>query len=76
MPISIGHLSKTYVIIQNDGPTAQQSKLGYLLSGSLSLSTSQPTTTKLLHIVIIPKEVREPTMEQFWLLKTTETLRR
>ena len=61
-------------IIRGDGPTAQQSKLGYLLSGPLSLSTSQPTTTNMSHIAIIPKEVSKPTTEQFWLLETAGTL--
>lgn len=51
-------------VIRGDGPTAVQSKLGYLLSGPLS-SCSQNSTASLFHVSMLSiKEV--PNMERFW----------
>jgi len=52
-------------IIRGDGPIAQESRLGYLLSGPLPHSLSQSATSILLQIssTVQPKQ---PNLETFW----------
>ena len=59
-------------ISRGDGPIAQESKLGYLLSGPLPYSLSQAATSILLQMtsVIIPEE---PNLENFWFIESVGT---
>ena len=52
-------------IIRGKGPTAQRSKLGYLLSGPLPTTLSEATSSALLQITstMITDEPREPDIE-------------
>ena len=52
-------------IIRGDGPTAQQSKLGYLLSGPMPHCTTQ-LLTSLLQLTILADQNQEPNLEQLW----------
>ena len=58
-------------IVRGDGPTAQQSRLGYLLSGPLPDSLSGSTSTALLRITsaIPSEEPLLPNLEKFWSVK-------
>ena len=51
-------------VIRGNGPTAVQSKLGYLLSGPLDTSTSEKTVTSMFHVAVQPSPI--PDLEQFW----------
>ena len=55
-------------IVRGDGPTAQQSKLGYLLSGPLPNILSSSTSSALLQITsAMPSEdPLLPNLEKFW----------
>ena len=55
-------------IIRSKGPTAQRSKLGYLLSGSLPGVLSDSTSSALLQIMseVPTSEPPLPNMEKFW----------
>ena len=53
-------------IVRGDGPTAQQSKLGYLLSGPLPCPVHQSTSSILLQITSTVTKPDEPNLEQFW----------
>ena len=53
-------------IIHGDGPTAQQSKLGYLLSGPM---LQQSSTVSALHISTLPPDIKEPSLEVLWSLE-------
>ena len=55
-------------IVRGEGPTAQESKLGYLLSGPLSSSLSQTATSILLQMTRVTSE--EPNLESFWSIKS------
>ena len=58
-------------VIRGDGPTAVQSKLGYLLSGPLS-THPQSATASLFHVSMLSiKEV--PNIEQFWNVEAAGT---
>ena len=60
-------------IIRGDGPTAVQSKLGYLLSGPLQLSSQSQEITNTFHISVnLPG--MEHSIEQFWSIESTGTL--
>ena len=54
-------------IVRGDGPTAQQSKLGFLLSGPLSHPVSQYNTTASLHVATMTiATTEEPNLDRFW----------
>ena len=58
-------------IIRGDGPTAVQSKLGYLLSGPVS-TYPQSSTAGLFHVSMLSiNEV--PNIEQFWNVEAAGT---
>ena len=59
-------------IIRGDGPIAQESKLGYLLSGPLSYSLPQAATSILLQTTstVTPEE---PNLENFWSIESVGT---
>ena len=58
-------------VVRGDGPTAVQSKLGYLLSGPLS-TCPQSATADLFHVSMLSiKEV--PNIEQFWKVEAAGT---
>lgn len=52
-------------VIRGKGPTAVASKLGYLLSGSLSRAYSQTSTASFFH-VSVQSSVETTSLEQFW----------
>ena len=59
-------------IIRGDGPTAQESKLGYPLSGPLPYSLPQAITSILLQMTsaVTPEE---PNLENFWSIESVGT---
>ena len=59
-------------IIRGDGPTAQDSKLGYPLSGPLPYSLPQAITSILLQMTsaVTPEE---PNLENFWSIESVGT---
>ena len=59
-------------IVRGDGPTAQQSKLGYLLSGPTQPVTPQCTTTSF-HVAVMKLSV-DSDPNQFWSLEETGTV--
>ena len=61
-----------FTIIRGDGPTAQESKLGYLLSGPLPHCLSQSAASILLQITssVAPEE---PNLEKFWSVESIGT---
>ena len=62
-------------VIRGNGPTAVQSKLGYLLSGPLSLQKSCREATNVFHITINPHADHDNhTIEKFWAIESTGTL--
>jgi hypothetical protein len=56
-------------IIRGKGPTAVQSRLGYLLSGPMSNSTGYTTSASMLNILIQHKN-EEYDLERFWKLES------
>ena len=61
-------------IIRGKGPTAQQSKLGYLLSGPLPIPMSAAISTALLQITsMIADEPKEPDIERLWSIEAVGT---
>ena len=58
-------------IIRGNGPTAMNSKLGYLLSGPLPVAKSQSEITSTFHIGITDDVTCD--LEKFWTLETTGT---
>ena len=61
-------------IVRGDGPTAVQSKLGYLLSGPLAIQSSSDTITNM-HIGIHDDlENTDQTLEKFWAIESSGTL--
>ena len=56
-------------IVRGNGPTAQKSKLGYLLSGPLPYPVNQSTSSILLQITWALTKPEEPNLEQFWSIK-------
>ena len=62
-------------VIRGNGPTAVQSKLGYLLSGPLHLPSSYCEATNISHVnVNCHSEDNCNTMERFWAIESTGTL--
>ena len=62
-------------VIRGNGPTAVESKLGYLLSGPLSLPKSCQETTNVFHITINSHTDHDnQTIEKFWAIESTGTL--
>ena len=59
-------------IIRGDGPVAQKSNLGYLLSGPLPYSLPQTTTSIFLQMTstVTPEE---PNLENFWTVESVGT---
>ena len=62
-------------IVRGDGPTAQQSKLGYLLSGPIHQVIPHCATTNAFHIAVINLSVEDPDPQQFWSLEETGTVK-
>ena len=60
-------------VVRGDGPTAVQSKLGYLLSGPLYLPKSCYEATNVLHISVNSLN-EEQMIEKFWAIESTRTL--
>ena len=61
-------------IVRGDSPTAQQSKLGYLLSGPIHQATLQRTTANAFHIAVMNLSIEDPNPQQFWSLEETGTV--
>ena len=61
--------------IRGKGPTAQWSKLGYLLSGPLPTTLSEAISSALLQITstMITDEPREPDIERLWSIEAVGT---
>ena len=57
-------------IIRGNGPTAQQSQLGYLLSGPLPLSSTQLPMSILLQFTTTPEEID---LQQLWSIEASGT---
>ena len=62
-------------IVRGQGPIAQQSKLGYLLSGPLPSAISEETSSALLQItsVITIDEPKSPDLHNFWSVEAVGT---
>ena len=60
-------------IVRGDGPTAQQSKLGYLLSGPIYQVPPQCFTTNGFHVAVMKLTVEDPNYQQFWSLEEAGT---
>ena len=61
-------------IVRGEGPTAQQSKLGFLLSGPLSHPVSQYSTTASLHVATMTiATTEEPNLDRFWSVEEAST---
>ena len=60
-------------IIRGDGPTAQQSKLGYLLSGPMPHLTTQLSTSILLQLTTMTDQNQEPNLEHLWSVEAITT---
>ena len=56
-------------IIRGNGPTAMQSKLGYLLSGPIKLPAGERTPTNILNVMIFYYE-EDQQLEKFWSLES------
>ena len=63
-------------IIRGEGPTAQQSKLGYLLSGPLPGTPSHTMSSALLQItsVMATQVSKVPNLENFWSVEAVGTV--
>ena len=55
-------------VIRGDGPTAVQSKIGYLLSGLLPTPTTETATDCIMNIITSPPDMYD--LERFWKLET------
>ena len=55
-------------VIRGDGPTAVQSKIGYLLSGPLPTPTTETSTDCIMNIITSPPDMYD--LEHFWKLDT------
>jgi len=60
-------------IVRGDGPTAQQSKLGYLLSGPVPSSPQEAPSSILLQLASTVISPTEPDLEQFWSIEAVGT---
>ena len=61
-------------IVRGDGPTAVQSKLGYLLSGPLALSSPSKMVTSMYIGIHNDPENDDQTLERFWEIESSGTL--
>ena len=61
-------------IVRGDGPTAVQSKLGYLLSGPLALSSPSNMVTSMHIGIHNDPENDDQTLERFWEIESSGTL--
>ena len=61
--------------MRGQGPTAQQSKLGYLLSGPLPSAISEETSSALLQItsVMTIDKLKSPDLHNFWSVEAVGT---
>ena len=57
-------------VVRGDGPTAVQSKIGYLLSGPFSTVTSDTATDYIMNVVTSPPDTHD--LESFWKLESRE----
>ena len=55
-------------VIRGEGPTAVQSKIGYLLSGPLPTPTTDTATDCIMNIITSPPDMYD--LERFWKLET------
>ena len=60
-------------IVRGDGPTAQQSKLGYLLSGPLPSPLPELSSSVLLQLTSEITAPATPDLEQFWSVEAIGT---
>jgi len=60
-------------IVRGEGPTAQQSKLGYLLSGPVLSSPQEISSSILLQLTSTIATLKEPDLEQFWSIEAIST---
>ena len=60
-------------IVRGEGPTAQQSKLGYLLSGPVLSSLHCASSSILLQLTSTTATPHEPDLEQFWSVEAIGT---
>ena len=60
-------------IVRGDGPTAVQSKLGYLLSGPLTHSAPSHTATSMHISIHSEHENEDQTLERFWAIESSGT---
>ena len=60
-------------IVRGEGPTAQQSKLGYLLSGPVPSSLQEASSSILLQLTSTTTTPKEPDLEQFWSVEAIGT---
>ena len=60
-------------VVRGNGPTAVQSRLGYLLSGPLPLL--QPVEAASLHVSILSCTTTDVTQSRFWNVESTGTTR-
>ena len=56
-------------VFRGDGPTAVQSKIGYLLSGPLPTSTTDTATDCIMNIITPPRDTYD--LERFWKLESS-----
>ena len=61
-------------IVRGNGPTTVQSKLGYLLSGPLALSSPSNTVTSMHIGIHNDPENDDQTLERFWAIESSGTL--
>ena len=60
--------------MRGNGPTAQQSKLGFLLSGPVSYPVSQSNVANPLHITVMSiVSTEEPNLDRFWSVEEAGT---
>ena len=60
--------------MRGQGPTAQQSKLGYLLSGPLPSASSEETSAQLqITSVMTIDELKSPDLQNFWSVEAVGT---
>ena len=61
-------------IVRGDGPTAQLSKLGYLLSGPVPSPLLESTSSVLLQLTSTVPDPEAPDLEQFWSVEAVGTI--
>ena len=61
-------------VVRGDGPTAQQSKLGYLLSGPIHQVSPQHSNTNAFHVAVMKLSIGKDTnIQEFWSLEAAGT---